>query len=184
MEPRLLTKRPESRFFEPGWTYLTPENTFIVIEGRNPDKFEGIVDKTNHRIVLMFPPGAGPDAKPRLTEWVNKVLDKYARFHAAGILIPMAEELAQRLGVKPADLGISYGQRVLGRCNCRGEILLSRNLVFYPSELREFVIAHEFAHLTHLDHSPEFYSLLDCYLGGRHKELNFAFKSFKLPFIK
>ena len=181
--PRLLMRRPQKKFYTPGWRFETPEMIFEVVAGVKPGRFEGVVDRVGKRITLMMPPDIPQTGTEEFNEWVRKAIDSYARRYAGQILVPMARQIAVKLGVRPADIGISYGQRVLGRCNSRGEILLSRNLVFYPVELREMVIAHEFAHLTHLNHSVRFKQLLNNYLGGRLPELNRRFRAFKLPFL-
>lgn len=184
MESRLLEKRPKTRNFTVGWSFRTPEFAFEVTDGASPGYYQRVVDADNHIIRLMMPDDEVPDGSSGFNDWVNKNLDEYARKYAGPILIPRATRMAERLGVSPSKIDISYGQRVLGRCNSRKEILLSRNLVFYPEELRKFVIAHEFAHLTHLNHSERFYRLLDTYLDGEHDRLYRGFKAFKLPFIK
>ena len=73
------------------------------------------------------------------------------------------------------------GSTRLGTCNTRGEIRLSCVLVLLPSELRDYVILHEFAHLTEMNHSPRFYALLDRYCGGRNAILRRALKNAVLP---
>ena len=178
MSPRLLARRPSTALFLPGWKFSSPEMSFEV---RATDKnfYSGTVDKAKGLTIFFRPVEADAEA---FNLWIKKALNQYARAHAQEIILPLALSMARKLDVHPASIDISYGQRVLGRCDAKCRILLSRNLVFYSNPLRELVIAHEFAHLTHLNHSPAFYKLLDTYLGGRHGELRQALKSFKLPF--
>ena len=183
MEARLLLKRPRRLFYTPGWYYHTPEMDFTVVKGMKPARFEGAVDRVKRLTTLFMPADADSEGMPEFNEWVNKILVRYSKTYAGKYLLPMARELAVKLNVSPKSVNISHGQKVLGRCNSRGEILLSRNLVFYPEDLREMVIAHEYAHLTYLNHSPKFYELLDTYLEGRHRRLKSALKAHKLPFV-
>lgn len=188
MQPRILAKRPARNFFGPGWSFSTPEMLFEVREGVKDDRFEGTVDNKKRLTTLFAPRGIyGEDPTDSLacrafSDWVTKVLDNYSRKYATKYLLPMATEMARELGVRPASIEISHGSKVLGRCYGSGRILLSRHLIFYPVELRRLVIAHEFAHLTYLDHSRNFYALLDSYLHGRHAELKNLLKRFKGPF--
>ena len=184
LEPRLLSKRPMPKFFVPGWSYSTPEMEFEVMRGKKSNIFEGFIDKANGSTILNYPPDLSPTGDARFNAWVNKVLENYSKREAAGILLPLARQMVERLGVSPKLVEISYGTRVLGRCSSTGRILLSRNLVFYPEELRELVIAHEFAHLTYLNHGPQFQALLNQYVGGRLKELNRDLNKHELPFIR
>ena len=183
MEPDILSRRPNRQFFTPGWKYVTPEMTFLVGRGRRAGYLDSRVDYENREIELLMPLDSDSQGSLSFNKWVNDTLDRYARRYSGTFILPLAKTMAERLGVTPRDISISYGQRVLGRCNSRGEILLSRNLIFYPDELRQLVIAHEFAHLTHLNHSRRFYELLDRYLDGRHGRLYKALKAHKLPFI-
>lgn len=57
-------------------------------------------------------------------------------------------------------------------------------LVFLPLELSDYVIYHELAHLTEMNHSPRFHALLDSYLGGREAELVRKLKGFVWPVLR
>jgi predicted metal-dependent hydrolase len=52
--------------------------------------------------------------------------------------------------------GSCTGERSTGRC-----IRINWRLIMAPDHVRRSVVAHEVAHLTHFDHSPGFYALLD-----------------------
>ena len=55
-----------------------------------------------------------------------------------------------------------------GSCSSRGTISLSWRLIMAPVHVRRSVIAHEVAHMRHMDHSAAFYGWLDeLYEGDR-----------------
>jgi predicted metal-dependent hydrolase len=56
-----------------------------------------------------------------------------------------------------------------GSCSSRGTISLSWRLVMAPVYVRRSVIAHEVAHMRHMDHSPAFYAWLDSLYEGDRK---------------
>jgi predicted metal-dependent hydrolase len=56
-----------------------------------------------------------------------------------------------------------------GSCSTRGTISLSWRLVMAPASVRRSVIAHEVAHIRHMDHSPAFYGWLDELFEGDRK---------------
>ena len=56
-----------------------------------------------------------------------------------------------------------------GSCSSRGTISLSWRLVMAPAHVRRSVIAHEVAHMRHMDHSPAFYAWLDELFEGDRK---------------
>ena len=182
MKTSLLSLRPSPDFFVPGWTYITPEITFKVGIGSRPGYFYTRSEPELKSLSLLMPPGYNARGSEEFNSFVNNFLKSYARLNAAKILIPMANEIASRLGVKPSLIDISHGKKVLGHCNSRKEVYLSKNLIFYPDLLRRYVILHEFAHLTHMNHSRYFYALLDRYLGCSYKSLKKALSAHILPF--
>jgi len=74
--------------------------------------------------------------------------------------------------------------RKLGHCTSKKVIQLSRNLMFMPEELIRYIICHELAHLTHMNHSPQFHALVDEYTGGREKELERQLRQFRFPIAR
>ncbi len=56
-----------------------------------------------------------------------------------------------------------------GSCSSRGTISLSWRLIMAPAHVRRSVIAHEVAHIRHMDHSPAFYGWLDQLFEGDRK---------------
>jgi predicted metal-dependent hydrolase len=48
-----------------------------------------------------------------------------------------------------------------GSCSSDGTVMLSWRLVMAPPPVQQYVVAHELAHLRHLDHGPAFWALVD-----------------------
>lgn len=48
-----------------------------------------------------------------------------------------------------------------GSCSHDGKISFSWRLIFAPIEATDYVVAHEVAHLVHLDHSPAFWKVCE-----------------------
>lgn len=101
-------------------------------------------------------------------------------FGEIAVLAP-AREIAEELGFKDFPLLLSRGGKRLGYCSNRRSIHLSSRLGFLPDELLRSVVCHEFAHVAHMDHSPEFHRLANHYMKGREKELDRKLKQFHWP---
>ena len=56
-----------------------------------------------------------------------------------------------------------------GSCSSCGTISLSWRLIMAPAHVRRSVIAHEVAHMRHMDHSRDFYGWLDALYEGDRK---------------
>lgn len=71
----------------------------------------------------------------------------------------IAKDKAQTTGKTLRTLIVRDPQSRWGSCSEDGRIMLSWRLIFAPPHAMDYVIAHEVAHLTHLNHSPAFWSL-------------------------
>ena len=139
-----------------------------------------IFNHNGDNVDVLVPRGIDLD-EPSAKKWVSRALRAALDGHASKVLIPLAQDISKRLGVAPARYEIGYGLRKLGHCTRDKVIQLSANLMFLPEELIELTICHELAHLTHMNHSPQFHALVDKYLGGRERELERRLKAFCWP---
>ncbi len=121
---------------------------------------------------------------PKAVKTISNYLCRMAQSEAVDALLPRGREIAAALGVRPTGWSISSGLRTLGTCNGRGEVHLSYVLMFYPQHLRDFVICHELAHLSEMNHSPRFHEVCNRYCGGNEKQLDAQLRAFKLPIVK
>ena len=115
---------------------------------------------------------------------ISSVIGRAMEVQAQAVLLPLAHQVADSLGLKPAGFEIGRGMRKLGHCTVKKVIQLSRNLMFMPEELVRYIICHELAHLTHMNHSPEFHALCNQYCGGKEKELERQLRQFRFPILK
>lgn len=87
---------------------------------------------------------------------------------AAALLKLMARDrLAEAVGRYSAEVGRPMGRLTLrdtrsrwGSCSHEGNLMFSWRLVLAPREVLDYVAAHEVAHLVHMDHSPNFWSVV------------------------
>ena len=133
-------------------------------------------------VAVLVPKGRDLD-EPQTKKWVSKALRTALDGHAHELLLPLAQEVSKRVGVAPSRFEIGRGLRKLGHCTPGKVIQLSANLLFLPQDLIELTICHELAHLTHMNHSPQFHALVNAYLGGRERELERKLKAFIWPVL-
>ena len=115
---------------------------------------------------------------------ISKVISRAMEDRARMTLLPFAHQVASELSLQPAGFEVGRGMRKLGHCTPKRIIQLSANLVFLPKELIEYVICHELAHLTHMNHSPQFHALVNKYVNGQEKALEKKLKAFQWPVIR
>lgn len=75
-----------------------------------------------------------------------------------------------RAGVNLPSLSVGDARRRWGSCSGRRAIRLSWRLYMAPVNVRRSVVAHEVAHLVHMNHSAVFYGLLDEIFEGDRKQ--------------
>ena len=80
----------------------------------------------------------------------------YRRF-AASLLTEKVRLAAQAAGVTVAGVRIGSAAGRWGSCSADGHLNFPWKLVLCPEALIDYVVAHELAHRTHMDHSPEFW---------------------------
>ena len=70
-----------------------------------------------------------------------------------------AEQYAARAGARIRGISIGDAGTRWGSCSSQGRIRLSWRLILASPEARRYVVAHEVAHLVHLNHGPQFKAL-------------------------
>ena len=88
-----------------------------------------------------------------------KIVFSVGKVLAPRLLVEPAKEIALSNGFLPTAWRISKARRrTLGSCSSKGVISFSPLLVFFPEELRRYIICHELAHLLHFNHSKDFHA--------------------------
>ena len=156
----------------------------VVIEHTNPRpnylKTEWDDDNVLHVAMHESTDLTDFSAKQYISDRISEAMSYIANKE----LLPYAREVADGLNLKPAGFEIGRGMRKLGHCTTKKTIQLSRNLMFLPEPLVFYVICHELAHLTHMNHSPEFHALCNQYCDGHEKELERQLRQFRFPVLK
>lgn len=128
--------------------------------------------------------GCGTDISSKnVTHIISKYLCRIAQHEAVGVLLERGKAIASELGVSPSGWRLSSGHRILGTCNGQGIVHLSYALMFYPRHLRDYVICHELAHLSEMNHSARFHEVCNRYCGGNEKQLEAQLRACKPPII-
>lgn len=108
---------------------------------------------------------------------------KVALRHRAKLILPKRlAQLAAHHEMKYSNVSVRDSHSRWGSCSTRGSISLSIYLVLLPIELIDYVLRHELCHTVYMDHSPQFWTLLDKLCGTSSKELRSQLKSYHTDF--
>ena len=101
-----------------------------------------------------------PADKDRRKRMVEKYLTKQCRERIERLCRSLYPEF-EKLGVAWPEIRIRSMVSRWGSCQpVRGVLTFARQLVEVPEGCAEYVVAHEFAHFIHPDHSPRFHEFM------------------------
>ncbi|WP_395369821.1 M48 family metallopeptidase [Komagataeibacter diospyri] len=94
-------------------------------------------------------------------EFVSRRVGVYLREQAQSRLPVRLRAQAEACGLKPTQVRLRDTKSRWGSCSSDGSIMLCWRLVMAPQEVQHYIIAHELAHLRHMNHGPDFWLLVD-----------------------
>ena len=93
----------------------------------------------------------------RMEHAPRRLLDFFKR-EARERLATRAVEYAARLGTRPQRISVRDTKSRWGSCSQQGALSFCWRLIFAPDYVRDYVVAHEVAHLKEMNHSPRFWA--------------------------
>jgi predicted metal-dependent hydrolase len=93
-------------------------------------------------------------------------VERFLKRMALDRLSSETAQIAAAAGLKPVKVSIGDAGTRWGSCSGDGRIRYSWRLILAAPEARRFVVAHEVAHLRHMDHGPDFHRLERELFGG------------------
>lgn len=92
------------------------------------------------------------EVQSRLISWLKAEARRYLTLEV--------EKQKRRYGIAYKDIVIKDTASRWGSCSALKNLNFSWRLILAPPEILEYVVTHEIAHLTHLNHSSEFWNLV------------------------
>ncbi|NBX03609.1 MAG: M48 family peptidase [Alphaproteobacteria bacterium] len=140
-----IDTHPQRTEFSDGKTIPILGQNYIVrhVGGR------GVVEKTEGEILVH---GDAAFMERRLRAWIIACAREEISVRAA--------KKASIIGKKFTKVSMRDNSSCWGSCNRLGHLSFSWRLIFAAPEILDYVVAHEVAHLAHLDHSKAFWSVV------------------------
>lgn len=108
------------------------------------------------------------------TDWINKNLERsnqkqerkilYTEEEFKRIVEENAKELIKMTGLIPNKIRIRNIKYAWGTCSVNKNITINYNLIKYSKQAIRYVILHELCHLKYMNHSKEFWNLVQRYM--------------------
>ena len=134
------------------------ENVIVVLDARatgavlNTDAqaLPGVPRLTLH---VGLPQHAAP-------EQIRDAVQSWLQRQARRVFEERVRHFAQQLRVNCTRLSLSSAQTRWGSASADGSIRLNWRLIHFAMASIDYVVAHELAHLRHMDHSPRFWDVV------------------------
>ena len=118
-------------------------------------------------------------------DWIQKTLERenkkqekkpqYTKEEFKKIIEKNANELIQETGLKPNKITIKQIKYAWGSCSNKKNITLNLELIKYSHLAIRYVILHELCHLKYMNHSKNFWDLVEKYMPN-YKQIKKEFK--------
>jgi predicted metal-dependent hydrolase len=136
-------------------TYRQKEYPVVAVEG----DCAGFGDER-----FYMPPGLSP-------EQIKSACVLTYRMLAKRDLTQKAREFAGRMNVTPASVKINGAACRWGSCSSRKNINFSWRLIMAGDDVIDYVVVHELAHLTEMNHSDRFWSIVESVLPDYRRRI-------------
>ncbi|MCK9239023.1 SprT family zinc-dependent metalloprotease [Desulfocurvus sp.] len=90
----------------------------------------------------------------------------WLKAQAREVFGPRLRALSSALGLPYCALRVRAQKTRWGSCSASGTISLNCTLLLLPPELADYVLYHELCHTRYLNHSPDYWKLLESLLPG------------------
>lgn len=146
-----LARMPKPLIVEQGATIPFRGQPYEIV-GTNKHRGLVTIDDTTDIPQLLVP--GGPSHLPRR---LVDFLKKQAR-----------QDLTEAVDIHARDLGVRVNSITLrdtksrwGSCSSNGNLSFSWRIIMAPPEILDYLAAHEVAHLREMNHSPQFWALVE-----------------------
>jgi predicted metal-dependent hydrolase len=118
------------------------------------------------RIVAYIRPNFPPEEQSIL---VKKLIEEWYIGQAEKLLPEQVEYYSKLLDIPFKKLKIKDQRTRWGSCSNKGNINLNWRIIMAPNQVVAYVIIHELAHLRFMNHSKDFWKLVESYLPDYKK---------------
>lgn len=112
----------------------------------------GQVTANGDYLYVMIPPG-----EDESETYVKLAVAKWYKEQALLKLRPRVQHFAEKLGVRFKSFTLKSYKSRWGSCSSRGELVFNWQILSFPPDLVDYVVAHEICHLKEMNHSRSFY---------------------------
>jgi len=158
LERKSETEKVESDKYSTGNKIFLMGNAYIIntVESSNTPNVS-VMESGNTIYILINPRTPGNIKK----ELVNDSMKNWYISHAKKHFPLRIRHFSNITGLYPEKIFYKFQKTRWGSCSGRKNINFNVNLIIAPESIIDYVILHELCHLKHLDHSKNFWNLME-----------------------
>lgn len=110
--------------------------------------------ETGSGVLIVRPVSPTPESAQR-------TLERWLQSEATRLLTPLVHTLSHQMQTQVHQLQFKQTKSRWGSCSMHGSVSLNWRLVHTPPAVMRYVVVHELAHRHHMNHSKEFWHLVE-----------------------
>lgn len=95
--------------------------------------------------------------------YTSRKINRFLKNTAEKYLLPRTHQIGKHMKINFGNITLREQKSRWGSCSSLGNLNFNWRLVHHPTVVIDYVIVHELAHRIHLDHSSNFWSLVEKY---------------------
>lgn len=132
-------------------------NFLSIQASQTPFSFSRVTMK-NEGLILAL--SSLPHNNREMAGHIIAQIDGWLKAQARRAICEEVEKQKQKYGFSYKSVAIKDTRSRWGSCSARGNLNFSWRLIMAPDEILTYVVTHETAHLSHLNHSSDFWGLV------------------------
>jgi Predicted metal-dependent hydrolase len=122
--------------------------------------------------LLVLVPSRYDISQPEIQKTIREAIIGVLRMEAKRVLPEKTAFFAQKHQLTYHQININKSKSRWGSCSIRKNINFSLFLLLLPEKLIDYVVLHELAHTVEMNHSDNFWKLLDRFCDGNARMLS------------
>ena len=98
-----------------------------------------------------------------ITQSFHKNMNRFLKRTASSYILPRTKSLAQKMATTYEAITLKEQKTRWGSCSSKGNLNFNWRLAHFEPPIIDYVIIHELAHRTHMDHSHAFWNLVETF---------------------
>lgn len=151
-----LKKHTQHTLTDPGAkVYLLGTDYTVMIKRDVLEEGESMQIEGNNAIFYL---SSKPDH-----DRLQNVRDLYYKKICVETITPWVTQYARSMGLSPGKITYRHNKSRWGSCSSQNHLSLNTRLMMLPESMITYVVIHELAHITHKNHSKDFWHLVERY---------------------